>query len=113
MPHRNGGLRIIVANEPRSYREALTGVLEQTRPRDAVMSVDPGQIEQALQRWPGALVLCNRVSAAVDQLAGAWVRLAEDGEVVVSSPAEVEAMARRSGLGAVLDAVDAALAHLR
>ena len=113
MPHRNGGLRIIVANEPRSYRDALAGVLEQTRPRDTVISVDPEQIEQALRRWPGTLVVCSRVSAAVNSLAGAWVRLDEDGEVVVSSAAEVEAMARRSGLDAVLDAVDSALAHLR
>jgi hypothetical protein len=53
------------------------------------------------------------VSAPVDRLAGAWLRLDEDGEIVVSSRAEVEAMSRRSGLDAVLDAVDAALAHLR
>jgi hypothetical protein len=116
MPHPNGGLRIIIANEPRSYRDALAGVLEQARPRDSVMSVDPGQIEPALRQWPGALVVCSEVTTVVEQLAGAWVRLGEDGEVALSHGAEVEAMAHRSGLDAVLDAIDAAgirLAHLR
>ena len=79
MPHRNGGLRIIIANEPRSYRDALAGVLEQMRPLDTVASVDPGEIEQALRRWRGALVVCSEVSPVVDELAGAWVRLGEDG----------------------------------
>jgi|SRR5438093_1226800 len=116
MPRRNGGLRIIIANEPRSYRDALAGVLEQARPCDSVISVDPGQIEHALRQWPGALVVCSEVSTVVDQLAGAWVRLGDDGEVAVSSAAEAEVIAHRVGLDAVLDAVDAAgtrLAHLR
>lgn len=116
MPHRNGGLRIIIANEPRSYRDALAGVLEQTRPRDSVISVDPGQIEHALGKWPGALVVCSEVTTVVEQLAGAWVRLSDDGEVAVSGGDEVEVMAHRVGLDAVLDAIDAAgirLAHLR
>jgi hypothetical protein len=116
MPRRNGGLRIIIANEPRAYRDALAGVLELKRPLDTVASVDPDEIEQVLRRWRGALVVCSEVSPVVDELAGAWVRLGEDGEVAVSSAAEVEAMAHRVGLDAVLDAVDAAgihLAHLR
>ena len=116
MPRRNGGLRIIIANEPRSYRDALAGVLEQARPCDSVISVDPGQIEHALRQWPGALVVCSEVSTVVDQLAGAWVRLGAHGEVEISSEAGVEAVAQRGGLDAVLDAVDAAgtrLAHLR
>jgi hypothetical protein len=116
MPRRNGGLRIIIATEPRSYREALVGVLEEMRPGDAVSNVEPGEVEHALRQSPGALVVCSEVSTAVVELAGAWVRLGEDGEVAVSSAADVEAMVCRVGLDAVLDAVDAAgigLAHLR
>jgi hypothetical protein len=108
MPRRHGGLRIIIANEPRSYREALAGVLKEMRPRDAVSSVEPGDVEHALRQSPGALVVCSEVSTAVVELAGAWVRLGEDGEVAVSSGADVETMAHRVGLDAVLDAVDAA-----
>jgi hypothetical protein len=116
MPRPHGGLQIIIANEPRSYRDALAGVLEQTRPGDGVISVDPEHVEEALRRWPGALVVCSEVSTVVDELAGAWVRLGEDGEVAVLSEPEVGAMPHRVGLDAVLDAVDTAgirLAHLR
>ncbi len=116
MPRQNGGLRIIIANEPRAYRDALAGVLEQARPRDIVANVEPAEIEQALRRWRGALVVCSDVSPVVDELAGAWVRLGEDGEVAVSDADDVEAMVYRVGLDAVLGAVDAAgnrLAHLR
>jgi hypothetical protein len=108
MPTPNGGLRIIIANEPRAYREALVEVLKEMRPRDAVVSVEPGDVEHALHQLPGALVVCSEVSTAVVELAGAWVRLGEDGEVAVSSAADVEAMAHRVGLDAVLDAVEAA-----
>ena len=116
MPRPNGRLRIIIANEPRSYRDALAGVIKQARPRDGVMNVDPRQLEQVLRRSPGALVVCSEVSPAVQRLAGAWVRLGAHGEVEISTAAGVEAVARQGGLDAVLDAVDAAgtrLAHLR
>ena len=86
------------------------------RPLDTVTNVEPGEIEQALRRWRGALVVCSELSPVVVELAGAWVRLGEDGEVIVSSAAEVEAKSHRVGLDAVLGAVDAAgicLAHLR
>jgi hypothetical protein len=74
-----------------------------------VSVVDPGEIERALRQWPGAVVVCSEVSPVVVELAGAWIRLGDDGEVAVSSAADVEAMARRRvGLDAVLDAVDAA-----
>src|SRR5438045_8332518 len=108
MPRRNGGLRIIIANEPRSYRDALAGVLEQRHPQDTVATSEPGQIEQALRQWPEALVVCSEVTPAVEKLAGAWVRLGDDGEVAVSGGAEVVAMGRRVGLEAVLDAIDEA-----
>jgi hypothetical protein len=116
MPRRNGGLRIIIANEPRSYRDALAGVLEQRHPLDTVANVEPGQIEEVLRRWPGALVVCSEVTPVVEEMAGGWVRLGEDGEVAVSREAEVEEMAHRVGLNAVLGAIDGAgirLAHLR
>jgi hypothetical protein len=85
------------------------------RPQDTVIEAEPGEIDQVLRRWSGALVVCNEVSPVVDQLAGAWVRLGEDGEVATSSAAEVDATSRRAGLDAVLGAVEAAgsrLAHL-
>ncbi|MDX6548352.1 MAG: hypothetical protein QOG33_1902 [Gaiellales bacterium] len=113
MPRRNDGLHIIVANEPRAYREALVGVLAARSPRDEVNAAEPSEIDELLRRRPGALVICTEVSEIVSELAGAWVRLDAEGGVAVSSFLDGQAMARRDGLGAVLDAVDAAGESLR
>jgi hypothetical protein len=116
MPGRNGGLLIIVANEPRSFRDALTGVLRHARPQDSVVPVDPLEVDEALKRRRGALVVCSDVSPAVEQHAGAWVRLGENGEVEISRPDVEAAAVQPNGLAAVLEAVNAAgtgLAHLR
>jgi hypothetical protein len=108
MPRRNGGLRIIVANEPRAYREALAGVLAARSPRDEVTVAEPAEIDQLLRRWIGALVICTKVQPIVTELAGAWVQLGVDGDVAVASFPEVQAMTERDGLDAVLDAIEAA-----
>jgi hypothetical protein len=116
MPHRNGRFRLIVATEPRSYRDVLAGVLEESHPQGIVVSVDPKQLERTLRRWPGALVVCSEVTPAVSELAGAWLQLAGNGEVAASSAADTQAIAYRVGLDGVLDAVKTAethLAHLR
>jgi hypothetical protein len=107
MPHRNGGIRIIVATEPRSYREALVGVLQSRRPGDVVTAAPPDQIEAMLRRWPGSLVVCSEVLPIVAELAGGWVRLGAGERLEVSGVPEVEAMAQRAGLEALVDAVDA------
>jgi hypothetical protein len=116
MSHRYGRFRLIVATEPRSYRDVLAGVLEESYPQGIVVNVDPKQLEQTLRRWPSALVICSEVTPAVSELAGAWLQLAGNGEVAASSAAGTEAIAYRVGLAAVLDAVKTAemhLAHLR
>jgi hypothetical protein len=111
----SSGLHIIVANQPRSYREALAAVLAASRPGDRVEAADPGQLEVRLAAEAGALVVCSEVSPAVSKLAGGWVQLDMDGGVVLSSLPEVEAMSRSMGLQAVLEAVarlGQALAHV-
>jgi hypothetical protein len=101
------GIRIVVASEPRSYREALAGVLAASHPGITVITVDPSEIDARPETAAGALVLCNEVSGHVAELAAGWIRLAPDGAVDVSSTADVEAMSGPSGLDAVVRAVDA------
>jgi hypothetical protein len=107
-----GGTHIVVAIQPRLFREALAGVLTEERPGDRIVAADPG----ALPPLDGALVVCSQVTPEVDALAGGWVLLRPDGSVAASSPPDVEAMAFRPGLGSVLDTVAAvatALAQLQ
>lgn len=116
MSHLRDGIRIVVASEPRSYREALAGVLAASHPGISVTTADPAELDEVPETVDGALVLCNEVSGRVAELAAGWIRLAPDGAVQVSSTAEAEAMSRPSGLDAVVGAVDAlrtALAQVR
>jgi hypothetical protein len=110
------GIRIVVASEPRSYREALAGVLSARYPGSKVIAADPAEIRHTPGAVAGALVLSNGLSGRVAELAAAWIRLAPDGSVEVSSVGEVAAMSRRSELDAVVRAVDSvctALAQVR
>ena len=116
MSHLRDGIRIVVASEPRSYREALAGVLSAGYPDSNVIAADPAEIGRMPETVAGALVLCNEVTGRVSELAAGWIRLAPDGAVEVSSVADVKAMSRQSGLDAVVRAVDSvcvALAQVR
>jgi hypothetical protein len=107
MPHQNGAIRIIVATEPRSYREALAGVLQSERPGDVVTAATPDELDGLLRRWSGSLVVCSEVLPVVAELAGGWVRLGAGERLEVSGVPEIEATAHRVGLEALVDAVDA------
>jgi hypothetical protein len=107
MSYLRDGIRIVVASEPRSYREALAGVLASSHPGISVITADPAEIHEMPETVEGALVLCNEVSSRVAEVAAGWIRLAPDGAVEVSSMADPEAMSRPSGLDSVVRAVDA------
>jgi len=109
----NGGTHIVVANEPRSYRESLAGVLRVERPHDAVTVCDPAHLPEL---GPLDIVVCSQLPAGVAERAGGWLVLRRDGGVARSSVPDVEAMAYRPGLHAVLAAIEriaAAVAQLR
>jgi hypothetical protein len=107
MSHLRDGIRIVVASEPRAYREALAGVLSARHPGISVIPADPAEIDATPETVAGALVLCNEVSGRVAEVAAGWIRLAPDGAVEVSSAADVQAIAGQSGLDAVVRSVDA------
>jgi hypothetical protein len=106
MSHLRDGIRIVVASEPRSYREALAGVLSDRHPGSSVIAADPAEIHAMPETVAGALVVCNDVSGRVSELAAGWIRLTSEGAVELSSVTDVEAAARPNGLDAVVRAVD-------
>jgi hypothetical protein len=110
------GIRIIVASEPRAYREALAGVLAATRPQDDVVSAAPAELADMGPGLAGALVLCNEITPEIAELAGGWVRLTEGGGVELSPAPDVEAMAQPRPLELLILAVEhvsSALAQVR
>jgi hypothetical protein len=72
-------LRILVANEPRSYREAIAGALQGLRPDAEVLTVEPEELDGEIGRGPSGMVLCSRVTSVVVNGSLAWVELYPGG----------------------------------
>jgi hypothetical protein len=72
-------LRIVVANAPHIYREAIVAVVCELRPTSAVLSTDPAELDAAVLRHTPHLVICSRLTPAVQERAPAWVLLYPGG----------------------------------
>lgn len=74
-------LRVIVSNEPRSYREAIARAFESLRPGVETVEVAPENLDGELERVEGpCFVICSRVSPTVERRAAAWIELYPGGE---------------------------------
>src|SRR5918999_3287539 len=80
-------MRVMVANEPRSYRETIACVLAELRPKVEVLTVEPRDLERELLRVLPQLVVCSRVTRLINREAPVWIELYPDlasSESVVS-----------------------------
>ena len=66
---------IVVANEPRAYREALAGALQELRPHIEIISLEPDDLEGKVCEYSPRLVLCSRLTEAVERCSDAWILL--------------------------------------
>lgn len=73
------GVLLLVANEPRSYREAISQVLRQVRPEIEVVSLEPQELETAIRRRKPDMVVCGGATPAVRRQARVWVELYPEG----------------------------------
>jgi hypothetical protein len=71
---------IIVANEPRAYREALAAALHGLRPHIAVICIEPDDLEGTVCAYSPRLVLCSRLTEALERCSTAWILLYPDRE---------------------------------
>jgi hypothetical protein len=72
-------MRVLVANEPNVYREAIAEALRELRPHVEVSTAEPGDLDREIGRLEPHLVVCSRISTAVEAVR-AWVLLYPDGE---------------------------------
>ena len=70
--------RVLLANEPRSYREAIAHVLRALRPGLEVDETDQASLDRELSRGVPGLVICSRATPAVREKVPAWVELYTD-----------------------------------
>jgi len=66
-------MRILVANEPRSYRGALATALQALRPHIMVLTGDPTDLDGTILRFEPHLVICSRLTEAVETHCLAWI----------------------------------------
>lgn len=70
-----GELRILLANEPRSYREAIAGALRALKPNISVFVAESEQLDDEVKRLSPQLVVCSRATPTVDLRSPVWVEL--------------------------------------
>jgi hypothetical protein len=67
--------RVLVANELRSYREAIAEVFRRLRPNVEVSEAEPADLDGETMRLRPDLVVCTRVTPLVELSVRAWVEL--------------------------------------
>ena len=66
-------MRIPVANERRSYREAIAGAVQVLRPHLAVITVESEDLDEEVVHHDPDLVQCSRLSRIVERWPRDWV----------------------------------------
>ena len=66
---------IVVANEPRAYREAFAAVLQALRPHLEVICIEPGDLDGTVAHGRPHLVLCSQLTEAVQMCCDSWILL--------------------------------------
>lgn len=83
-------IRVMVANEPRSYREAIGSALGELRPETQVTVASPEELDGAVLSLHPHVVVCSKLTDAVREHVLTWIVLYPDGKplVVVSVDGE-------------------------
>jgi hypothetical protein len=101
--------RILIANEPRAYRDALAAALQTLRPHVQALVVEPDDLDCFVERLAPDLVICSRASETVRARVGAWVMLYPDGEdqavIVIGGQGRELARMDLEGILALVDAL--------
>lgn len=71
-------MRIVVATEPRCYRETIAGAFAWLRPNDEVITVEPNDLEREVVVLEPDMVLCSAASPVIAEHGRTWVILRND-----------------------------------
>lgn len=70
---------ILIANEPRAYREVIAGALVALRPQLGTVALEPEDLDAALMGGTPRLVVCSHLTPTVQAYAPSWILLYPDG----------------------------------
>jgi hypothetical protein len=66
-------MRVLVAIEPRAYREVIGISIQHLRPNLEVIVIEPDELKQTIARFAPKLVMCKLSAASMPQGRNAWV----------------------------------------
>lgn len=72
---RADGLRVLLANEPRAYRECIATVFGHLRPDFDVKVVGPDALDDQVRSLSPDVAICSRATGIVEALVPVWVEL--------------------------------------
>ena len=75
MEERSGGTVVLLANEPRAYRESIAQVFAQLRPHLEVLTLEPGDLEESVLRYDPEVVVCSEATGVVREHVPFWIEL--------------------------------------
>jgi len=106
-------VRVLIAHSLNTYASSLAGLLHEIRPALAIERVEVDDLDDRLATTPGALVIADRTSDAIEQRAGACILYyPEQRNVAIvrngPSPRTIENPAWED----VLSAIDSAVAGM-
>lgn len=109
---RSDGTRVLVANEPRAYREVTAEVLGQLRPDVEFLLVEPGGLESDISRLMPDMVLCDDATPAVRSSVPTWLELYPHGNTTsVFGAGDECSTIENIQLSDILDLVDRTIKH--
>lgn len=76
---------VLLANEPRAYREAFAGGFAALRPHVEAIVVEPDVLDREALRLRPELVVCDRITPTVEAVARSWIELRVEGERLVAT----------------------------
>ena len=105
---------VLLANEPRAYRESIAHVFRQLRPNVEVMTAEPEELEDCVLRLAPEMVVFSEATGLVRERVPVWVELYPDyGARSEGGVGEERSTIEEIQLSDLLSAVDRAerLAH--
>ena len=76
-------VRVVIANEPRAYREAMGGALGALCPQAQVSVVGPDELDGEVLRLQPQVVLCSEITETVRGHVPTWISLYPGGQALV------------------------------
>jgi hypothetical protein len=100
-------LRLVVANDPRTYRETIATAIQRLRPDLEVLVVDPADLADQVEHWRPHMVISSVPVARAGGWPLCWVALYPAGKMqVVVTVAAQQTWARDIDLAELLAVVD-------